>query len=503
MPPVKRWLNGHTLVFAFCALVLTWMATEGDWNLFAPAGFLEGFYDGQAQSLLHLRIDVDPDAIGPEGMIHDGKWYGYFGPTPALFRLQMRMLLPAMNGRWHRLSVLMASLLALGLAVWLYGMVERRMGLEGHPRLRGLLLGTMMVAVSLGSSELFLCAEAKVYQEALAWGSTLALASGVLLIRHLDDGREKWLACSCAAAFFAWFARVPMGGGAVVSLAVVAAALLFPKLRPFWGVPADASIRRAMALLAATIVLTCALHLGLNYAKWGDPLVTIPFQYHVQYANDPARLARTGGQLFSPGNLGLTLWGYLWPGNIRFAPSFPWIYAAAPDPGIPGRFPSAKIDKIEPWSVLPPTEPELFLAALAGIALCVLASTRNGENGAVYRAPLLGMMAGGSVTLMLGFLSERYLQDSFPWVATAAVIGVAHIPRIAARRWRYAATGLFLAATAYAVWTNFSLAIMQQRVFAYPVPPKSGFRFWTCGMRSTADRRSGFRLSFRIGGTTW
>jgi hypothetical protein len=250
-----------------------------------------------------------------------------------------------------------------------------------------------MVAVSLGSSELFLCAEAKVYQE--------ALASGVLLIRYLDGGREKWLAWSCAAAFFAWFARVPMGGGAVASLTVVAAALVFPKLRPFWGVPAVVSIRRATALLAATIVAT------------GDPLVTIPFQYHVQYRNDPARLARTGGQLFSTGNLGLTLWGYLWPGNIRFAPSFPWVYGAAPDPGIPGRFPSAKIDKIEPWSALPSTEPELFFAALAGIALCVLAGKRNGNRDAVYRAPLLGMMAGGSVTLLLGFLSERYCRMLF------------------------------------------------------------------------------------------
>lgn len=75
-------------------------------------------------------------------MLHDGKWYGYFGPTPALFRLQMRMLLPMMNGRWHRVSLLLGSLLGLAMALSFYRIVERQLQIDGHRRLRSLLLGT-------------------------------------------------------------------------------------------------------------------------------------------------------------------------------------------------------------------------------------------------------------------------------------------------------------------------------------------------------------------------
>jgi hypothetical protein len=59
---LKQKLSGHTLVIVFCAIVITWMVTEGDWNLFAHAGYLEGFYDGQAASLLQGRLDVTTPA---------------------------------------------------------------------------------------------------------------------------------------------------------------------------------------------------------------------------------------------------------------------------------------------------------------------------------------------------------------------------------------------------------------------------------------------------------
>lgn len=188
--------------------------------------------------------------------------------------------------------------------------------------------------------------------------------------------------------------------------------------------------------MCATVVLSFTSHLVLNDLKWNNPFVTIPFQYHVQYANDPVRLARTGGRLFSFSNISLTLWGYCWPANIRFTGGFPWVYAAPSDPTIPHRFPNAKIDRIEPWTSLPASEPELFFAAVAGIALCLLAGRMRQPVYLAYRAPLLGMMAGGSITLLLGFLSERYLQDAFPWLVIASVIGVASIPRIAGAKLR-------------------------------------------------------------------
>src|SRR5215470_16076828 len=92
LPTSKR--LGDLLVVLFCFLVLCWFVTLGDWDFFPPAGMLEEFYDAQAQSLLEGHIDVPADAIGPEAFVHGGKSYGYFGPTPALLRLPLEMLMP-------------------------------------------------------------------------------------------------------------------------------------------------------------------------------------------------------------------------------------------------------------------------------------------------------------------------------------------------------------------------------------------------------------------------
>ena len=109
----------------------------GRLGFLSPAGMLEEFYDAQAQSLLEGRIDVPPDAIGPEAFVHDGKSYGYFGPTPALARLPLEVFMPAMYGRWSRASMLAASLLAMLSVLLFFRRLERHLGLDGHPKLRG------------------------------------------------------------------------------------------------------------------------------------------------------------------------------------------------------------------------------------------------------------------------------------------------------------------------------------------------------------------------------
>src|SRR5438132_6222343 len=77
------------LVIAFAMLVLCQVVTDGEWNFFPRPGYMEEFYDAQAQSLLQGRIDVPAQAIDREAFVRQGKFYGYFGPTPALLRLPL------------------------------------------------------------------------------------------------------------------------------------------------------------------------------------------------------------------------------------------------------------------------------------------------------------------------------------------------------------------------------------------------------------------------------
>ena len=109
---------------AFSLLLLAWLVTEGEWDFFPKGGFLETFYDAQAQRLLQGRIDVLPDAIGTEAFMRGGKAYGYFGPPPALARIPLNLLLPFMYGRWNCLSMLAISALLLGMLPLLMDRLE-------------------------------------------------------------------------------------------------------------------------------------------------------------------------------------------------------------------------------------------------------------------------------------------------------------------------------------------------------------------------------------------
>jgi len=231
---VARVLDGirwDWLALAVAVLLLAWLATDGDWDFFPKAGFLESFYDAQARSLLHGRIDVPADTLAGEAFMRDGKAYGYFGPTPALMRLPLELALPGMYGRWNRLSMLLASGLFLGMLWLLMGRLEERLPPAGSRFLRNGLRAALILGAAIGSTNFFVSTERKMYQESIIWGSALALAQAVLLACYLLSPKAKWLALSCAAALAAFLARVSSGAGPLVSLAVLYALLLLPGAR--------------------------------------------------------------------------------------------------------------------------------------------------------------------------------------------------------------------------------------------------------------------------------
>ena len=461
------------LAVLFCFLVLSWLITLGDWEFFPPGGTLETFFDAQAHSLLEGRIDVPADSLYYEAFVRGGKYYGYFGPTPALARLPLELLLPAMHGRWSRASVLASSLLAMLLVLLFFRRLERYFELEGRRKLCAILRATAIVAVALGSTNPFLCAESKVYQEAIAWGAALTLAQAVFLFFYLIEPRSRWLALTCAAAFLAFFARATSGAGALAALAIADLAILLPsvRLREYWGVVKVAR-RPAAIAMSATLLASAVCWAGLNYAKWGVFFASTPIQFHVQY--DAARLARNKGELVSLENLPMAAACYLWPGNIRFVARFPWVYLAPPDPGLSDRFPKAHFDGVEPFSSLPVSMPGLLLGGVCGTLLCF---APRWPNLRTCRAPLAGAFAGGMAVFVFGYITYRYLDDLRPWLALGSVIALVRVPLLKSDRLRRAIVVLAILLTAYSVWTNFAFAIVQQRFYAFFTPQEKRMAF--------------------------
>lgn len=458
--PTLRW---EWAVVLFLLVVLCAAITDGEWNLFPSPQGLQTFYDAQAKSLLAGRIDVPLEAIQYEAFVRNGKYYGYFGPTPALARIPLNWLFPDMYGRWNRLSMLLGSALALAVLVLLFGKLEKLLSLRG--KLWVALRASLLVAAALGSTTLFISTEPLVYQEAIVWASALTLAQAVFLVCYLLDPKSKWLVFTCAVAVLAFLARISSGAGAVFSLLLLDIALLMPgsRFRESLGVPAIPSPRRAIAALTATLALSGSLWAGLNYWKYGMVFTSQPLAMTI--ASDPQRVQRTKGDALSVSNLPLTLSIYYSPFNIRFQSAFPWVFLTPPDRSLGSRFPKSHFDNIEPTASLPATVPGFFLAALAGTGLGFF---MRRSRLRVFRISLIGTFTAGSLMLAWGYITYRYLHDALPWLVLGSALAAAYIPLLS-RQWiRTAVTALLLVALGYGVWVNFAFSVVNQRFDAFP-----------------------------------
>jgi hypothetical protein len=485
--PLLDRIRWDWLALAFSLLLLAWLVTEGDWDFFPKAGFLESFYDAQAQSLLHGRIDVPPEAIATEAFMRNGKAYGYFGPTPALMRLPLELVLPGMYGRWGRVSMLLASALTLGMLLLLMERLESRFPLAGGPRLRNLLRAVLILGAAVGSTNFFVSAERKVYQESIIWGSALAFAAAVFLACYLMHPKTRWLAFGCAAALLAFLARVSSGAGPLFSLFLLEAAWLLPAVRFRAFFAGSAVPRRAAVAVGATLVASAALWAGLNYWKFGTVFTSQPIALNIQF--DQQRLERVKGNIVSAYNLPITLRAYLSPANIRFAGAFPWIFPTTGDAALASRFPKAHFDTAEPFASLPAAMPELFLGAIAGMVLCL---SRRRTELREFRAPMCGALAGCALIFAFGYISYRYLHDMFPWLLLGSAVAVAYLPTIPGARLRYGLAGMVVAATLYAMCANFAMAVRWQRYASYPVRPETRAAFTDLGYVIDNEGLGGF-----------
>lgn len=468
-PLVDR-IRWDWIAVAISLVMLSWLITEGDWNFFPKAGFLENFYDGQAQSLLHGRIDVAPEAIGPEAFLRNGKAYGYYGPTPALIRIPLQLLFPGMHGRWNCLSMLLASVLMITMLSLLMNRVEKLFPIPGRPYLRHFLRAALILAVAIGSTNYYVSSERKMYQEAIIWSSSLAFAHAVFLFFYLMNPRPRWLVLSCLMAFLAIFSRLSSGAGPLFSLLLVDVAILLPsvRFRSFWT---DSNPpRRAAIIISFTLIASAVFCGGLNYWKFGQ--VSIPISMNKQF--DQQRMERIKGKIVSLNNLPITLSSYLSPGNIIFTGNFPWAFLTMGDTSLLKRFPKASFDIFEPFASLPAAMPGIFLSAIAGTVICF--RSRSGKLKEL-RAPLAGTIAGFSITLIFSSVTYRYEHDFFPWLAFGSAIGVAWIPGILNKSFRYILSFFFVVATAYAMFVNFAFAIWMQRYVSYPIRPEKRIEF--------------------------
>jgi hypothetical protein len=420
------------LLTLFCC----WMVSYGTWHLRAEES-RGRFYDAQARSLLSGRIDVSEYDIEIEAFVRNGKYYGYFGPTPAFLRIPLNALFPSMYGKWSRISIAAAYLLSLLCVAGFYLAAVAALELDFKASKLGPFAAILLLwGVGMGSTLIFISSRAFVYHEAAIWAGAMALLSYSCLVLYLFRPTTPRVVLLCLFAYLAFFARISGGVGPALSCALLAVALaiqwLGPRLslaqRLAWvpeklGVGKDLRAGRHCGLLAGFLLLLTLSHAGINYWKFGLLWNAHPVEMKLLYMPDPARMANVKAGLFSVSNLRFTVFNYFLARDLSIRNEFPFV--AMVQPSIIEerlRFPEAHIDMIEPFASLPLSSPGLVLVAAVGVAGIFLAPRKKLR---IFRLPCLCACAGGAAILTWGALAQRYLHDFFPLLAIAAPAGIA------------------------------------------------------------------------------
>lgn len=468
-----------------CLFIFTWLITYGEWQPFTY-GQLTYYYDSLADSLLHGHMDVAPDAISFEAFIRDGKYYGYFGFTPALFRIPLSVF-PWLWGRWSCLSMMAACLLSLLVAYRLITELAASLPADIPRNVIKTFQLLYLLAAGCGSSLIFLASRSFVYHEATIWGGALALTSGYALFLYARQGSGKLLAVAGTLAFLAFFARPTTGAGATLAMLGIsslqagrwASGRASPRLASFlirvadaWGTPKVAHAGKHAVIALGCVLVTTACSIGTNYLKF-HTWESTPLEIYYYYWFHPELLRVTEGKQLHVENIPTTTLAYFGRIGIEFRRKFPWI---TPRPA--HLFHNARIADSYWCSSVPASMPALLL--LAGCGTMVLFRGRS-DNARRLRLPTFTLACGGAIVLCSVGICERYVHDFYPAAVFAAAAGVDSLIRLIRRpNLRRGLLSLLALLVVAGTMIEFAFSLEYQREFCWGTPPikRAEYQAW-------------------------
>ncbi len=443
----------HAPFLAAAAVSTGWFAallTSGTRDLVYPDTFGD-FYDYQARSLLQGRLDVPERGINLEAFIHEGRYYGYFGPTPALLRLPC-LLFDVGFGQLTRPSMIAAWLVALAGAYRLLGAARTLLGAPG----RGWTTALFILGTGLGSTLLFLGSRAYVYHEAILWGAAFGIWALYAVVRYALAPTSGWWVGALALGMLSLHARPPTGLHALCGLGCVA-------LLALWR--GDGSRARSFGIGVAALLGIVSFN-ALSYAKF-DTWEGCPLRLNVQY--NAKRLAVVDGKQFHLVNLPFNTATYFTSPNLFIQPRFPWLLLNVSKPGPEHR--SARIDYTEKTLAVPYAMTSLSLMA----ALSVLA-WRHRPARPLMVTQFLALLPMTLAMLAAVAVTQRYTGDFVPGLVLFGAWGMAAAERLG-RRWRVVVGTLLFIATAWSVMLQALFALHYQGVVVWGIPPEGRERY--------------------------
>ena len=506
LSPSRRLLSSWAFILLLAPLVFCYYAallTNGDFILWAPAihpgdseqsvfGFV---YNSTLLHLLKGDFTIDPDAIGFEALIRDGRVYTYFGVMPALLRLP---LVPFVD--LGRIDVApLSCCVAASLAALLKVSALRTACTAITARARSdVLVWSLFATLVLGGSTVpFL--RATVYQEAILWEGVFASLFLVLALRGLTAPAgfsSRILLLMAVVAGCCLLTRVVMATGLYASVFALLAWRFVSEISHTAGNaprPARAWLAAGFHLLPTgrfiapltALALFASTAAFINYQRFGNPLVFgnfsiqthLPTSHGVHVEGVPA-LEHYGEFIARRIPYGLMYY---------FAPV--WFVHSSEGGLLFDDYRRREIDLVEaPPSSFFLTDPLLIIFAAAGFG-----ALWRRDRLALSR-PAARMIAAGlalpPIFLLMAFtMAFRYRMEFHPLLIFLTLIGTFGIkPEIRAPRPR-SATGLLLLAAIGIFASHLVLALYKVSPWANPDPKRDLLQNYQTGVRDFLGRR--------------
>ena len=462
-------LGRMTVLLVLFAALACFAVTHGTMDWLGPEVRSRTFVD-MWDHLRQGRFDVDPDVVGREAILVDGKTYAYWGPFPALLRGVIELFVARGDRDWGRASTLLAALIAAAaILVLLHERAERAIPIAADRRSLVFLLS---IGWLFGSPLWVTMSSAFLYHEAILW----ALAWSMLfVVVYFEVERGGWTAprglLLGASAGFVLLSRVPCGVGPALVLGTTVSLVALGVWR--FGAPPEPERGVGPGIAAAIVsyALLFAFALFVNYGRWGNALEFTPIENYVEHLRDPARAERfaTFGAV-NPRRIPTALRYYFVPERANLSRSFPFVAMPGWDPWKNGRGDSFAY--MEPFNVaLPVSAP--FVVAMTALGLFAFVRRPSAVEGLLIGS--FALQAG----LLLSYMATamRYQIDLLPLYF---VLGLVALPSLAtSRRTLAAATSVALAVLVVASVYCATITMLLYKSLLFAIPWETRVRIFT------------------------
>jgi hypothetical protein len=426
----------------FCYLPLLGIS----WRLLLWGDPLNLTFNSMFEHLMHGRFDVDPQIVGWEGFVRNGRVYAYWGIFCALLRFPLWI--------FHRMNVDI-TLWSCLVAVCITGMAKvrallliRRHSVE-NPAARwaiGLMLGYILLG---GSATGYL--KPTIYQEVDFWASAFAaifvyFALQGLIHRSFADKALRWMALCGGLALLT---RVTTGIGLILACVLLQLVLAVQESNAARDGHRPAVLRFGQALVgqrflipAGIIAVLIAATGTVNYFRWGNPATFSNFYLYIcqKCVGDWVPMIQKFG-MFNLLRIPFSLMYFFIP---------VWVFRGSDS----HFFLEGTQQRIFHTVELPPSS--FFLTDLLPLCFIVLLlialwrRSRNSPRTMQAAAIAAGLLAPGALIMMLISIAYRYRMEFYPEFDFLALLGLyltvsnpANLERFARfRRWLAAALAI-------------------------------------------------------------